>query len=268
MRFIHNEAWCWSNPAATTQTGAVWVLPRKDYEAVIREIIELSPSWETQDLRNNARLAFFADFLGHESREIHELAYLEIGRAPYASIKALSSKWPLEQIRKLLQNPIYVEWHPLAILMLAQSGSAADQEYILGRFAALAQFGLTTNLAAWATAAIEIQEDNTVDQIEQDYFSAPSRTQEELLGVITALSEHGTNGHTHLRDRIVQSHSTLLQTYPAMASHVAKDLITWERWELADQLSRIVDNTEHTDPLNSYLVKLYLAQARNVMAGY
>ena len=78
----------------------------------------------------------------------------------------------------------------------------------------------------------------------------------------TALSEHGSNGHTHLRDRIVKSYSMLLDQHPEMASYVAKDLMTWQRWELSDQLNKILNTIKSSDPLTAYVVKLYLAQAK------
>ncbi len=42
--------------------------------------------------------------------------------------------------------------------------------------------------------------------------------------MMTALSVHGTDGHTYLRDRFVQSCATLLDHCLEMVSFVIKDL--------------------------------------------
>ena len=162
---------------------------------------------------------------------------------------------------------MYIEWHPLAILMLAHNGDASDQEYIIGKFTNLARFGLTTNLSAWTTALIEIREEGAVAEVEEKYFRSPARKREELTAVMTALSEHGSNGHTHLRDQIVQSYATLLDHHPEMAGYVARDLLTWRRWELSDQLEKILDKIKGTDPLTAYVIERYLARARGVNTG-
>lgn len=233
-------------------------------EQMVREIIRREPEWQQSGVFSTSRLAFFADYLGHRNRNLHELAYLEIGRAPYGQIKQLDTVWSLDQIRALLRDPLYVEWHPLAILMLAHKGDARDREHIVGKFASYARAGLSTNLAAWATALIEIHEKEAVAEIEQVYFRSTARSRKELSAVMAAMSEHGSNGHTHLRDQIVQSYSTLLDYHPEMASYVARDLMVWGRWELSDQLTRILDDVERNDPLAAQAIRLYLVQAKRI----
>lgn len=238
----------------------------EDYEQIVRDILQKAPAWQDPDTSTESRLAFFADFLGHNNRALHELAYLEVGRAPYGYIKKLSGKWPLDDIRTLLRNSMYFEWHPLAILMLAQSDEEADREYIAEKFTSLSQVGLTTNLAAWTTALIEIKEAAAVTDIENRYFQNSARNREELIAVILALSEHGSNGHTHLRDEIVDGYTTLLGSHPEMANFVANDLMKWRRWELSDQMQEILDTVEGNDPLGAFAIRMYLAQARAALA--
>ena len=254
------------------ERGVVFVLENEDdwrslgfanqeYESLVREVLRRAPTWRTHDPLDESRLAFFADYLGHENRALHELAYLELGRAPYGQIKQLGSHWSLEQVRAWLRNPAYFEWYPLAILVLAQSGDERDHDHIAGRFSSLASFGLTTNLAAWATALIEIRRQAAIDEIETSYFRSPARSKEELAAVIAALSVHGSNGHTHLVDRIVRSYATLIENHPEMASRIATDLMAWRRHDLADQMAEALQEVQDTDPLGAYAIRMYLAQS-------
>jgi ABC-type nickel/cobalt efflux system permease component RcnA len=93
--------------------------------------------------------------------------------------------------------------------------------------------GLTTNLAAWAAAAIEIEGPEAVAFIKHSYFDRPGRGQDELLEIIKALSLHGTEGRSELREQIVASYAVLLDAYPEMGSYVAKDLAAWDRTDLS-----------------------------------
>lgn len=233
----------------------------KEFENVVRKIILMSPRWKILDQFDQERLDFFAPYLGHKNRRLHELAYVEIGRAPYSAIKKLPANWSRKQIRLLLKNPVYLEWFPLAILMLAHTGTPDDQRFIRQRSMSHMHHRITVNLSAWATALIEIDGEDAVEVIEKQYFRSSNRTKAELKAVTAALSEHGNDGHIYLRDRIVQSYSALLDTYPNMANLVTQDLIKWQRWELSKKLSDILVNPEQTDPLNAYAIKLYLSRS-------
>jgi ABC-type nickel/cobalt efflux system permease component RcnA len=125
--------------------------------------------------------------------------------------------------------------------MRAYSGEA-DKRYFRESFRNAERFGLTKNLAAWAAAAIELEGAEAVSFIEQRYFQQPDRTQEELLETVKALSMHGTEGRTELRDRIVASYEVLLETYPELSGYIAKDLVAWNRSELLPQLSTVADS--------------------------
>lgn len=232
-----------------------------DYEALVRQILSQAPAWQNHDVAARERLAFFAPLLGHANRRIHELAYLEIARAPYGAIKDFSHAWSREAIRALLRNPLYLEWYPLAILMLARNGDADDRRYVRDAFMSAARVGIETNLSAWATAYVELDKEPAVAMIEALYFRNTKRSRDELTAVVTALSVHGSDGHTDLRDRIVQSYETLLDTHPRMAAYVAKDLTTWRRWELVDELGALLEAQADSDPLNAYAIRMYLAKA-------
>ncbi len=205
-----------------------------DLGPIVREILATSVAWEKEPKK---RVAFFAEQLGHGNAQVRALAHLEIARAPYSEIRNCAGILDRQEIRAFLNNMRYVEWHPLYILLLARSDNPADQALISDSFESAARFGSTLRLAAWATGLIEIQEQEAVIEIEARYFRNPSRKPEELKAVHQALSVHGTNGHVHLRDRIVASYETLLAHYPAMTPDVAKDLIAWKRTELADEIA-------------------------------
>ncbi|MEJ2322440.1 MAG: hypothetical protein P8Z31_08915, partial [Gammaproteobacteria bacterium] len=54
------------------------------YEGFVRRILGHAGTWKPMESDNLQRLAEFAPLLGHDDIRLHEAAYLEIARAPYA----------------------------------------------------------------------------------------------------------------------------------------------------------------------------------------
>ncbi|MGI9241557.1 MAG: hypothetical protein ACR2RV_12205 [Verrucomicrobiales bacterium] len=208
-----------------------------EFDPLVRDILRLAPAWQRdQPLRPR----FFSKFLGHENSQLSSLAHLEVGRASYDQIKALGDALSRDQLRSFLGNFRYIEWHSLYILLLAQSEDPRDRDFIAEKFRSARQFSLSLNLAAWATAAIEIERGGAIDTIEADYFRNPDRKADELEAVALALSVHGNSRQTDLRDRIVASYAPLIATHPSMTGKVALDLIAWKRSELAAEIASYV----------------------------
>ena len=202
---------------------------------LVRELLKAAPEWEKEPQQ---RIAFFSRFLGHESSQLSSLALLEVARAPYHEIRKLGGVLSRDQIHEFLKNMRYLEWHALYILLLAQSGDERDREHILNAFHSAARFGSTVQVAAWATAAIEIDGIEAVEFIETRYFRNPGRSAKELSEISKALSVQGTSGPPALRDRIVVSYGALIALHPGMIPQIAEDLIAWDRAEYAAEVGR------------------------------
>ena len=256
----------------------------EDYERIIREIVFKygdwednssdwggnsadweghSTYWENKNFDSRNRIAFFAPLLGHKNRRVHELAYLEVGRAPYSLIREFSQSWPAYEVRTMLKDPLKFKWFPLAILILGLNAENTDQQRIRKSFINVSEIGSSTNLAAWTTAFIEIDGETALDEIEKLYLQSAYRDLDELIAVTTAMSVHGTNGRIHLRDRIVQNYITLIDNYPAMVSYVARDLLNWEEWSLASKLRTLLNEWEEQDPVSTFSIRTYLSKAEN-----
>ncbi len=233
------------------------------FEHMVRQLLEFAPCWRSGEECRPSRLEFFAPLLAHDIPQLHRLAYLEIGRAPYASIKAHSGDWPAERIRQLLRDPAQAKRYPLAILMLAHNGDEADHRFIEDTFRSHARQSLSAHLSAWATAYIEIRGDEGVSTIEELYFHNRERNRTELAEIVRALSEHGSNGRVDLRADIARSYGVLIRQYPGLAGVVAADLTRWGRWELAGDLAELLEERS-PDPLTAYAIKTYLARASSV----
>jgi len=210
----------------------------KPYLSVARRIVVmLSDSGRPATAQQ--RWEFFLPLFGHGDSRVQQLAYLEMGRAPYQVIKRLGRIASRDDWMPMLTDPRYFEWRPLAILLLAQSEQPQDNQRVLDAFHSAHRFGITTNLAAWAAAAIEVESESTIRFIEDEYFCRAQSSAEELEAITTSLSMHGSQQVPERQDRIVAGYRVLLQHHPQFAPQVADDLHAWKRSELTDVLAAI-----------------------------
>ena len=193
------------------------------YQQVVRRILALAQEW-TGPAGVEKRCEFFQALFGHENRVLSELAYLELGRAPYQTIKRFGRSVSREDLLPFLQHRDYLEWRSLAILMLSQSSNAEDRKSIDEHFSDCCEFSLTTDLGAWTTAYIELNGDIAIERIEQEYLANPDRSEQEVRAVVAAFSLHGQEGHTHLRKQIVRSFEIARQIHPVVSEQIAKEL--------------------------------------------
>jgi len=231
-----------------------------DYERVVRRVLEHADTWIPGETDNRQRLAEFVPLLGHADTRLHETAYLEIGRAPYTEIRRIAAEVPIETVRGMLDDPMYLEWRSLAILMLAQSGRPADRVRIRKTFDDKQRLGSTFNLAAWATAYLAIEGAGGVEHVRHWYLTRPDRSREELREVVKALSV-SANAEAALREPVVAGYRVLLEVHPSLAPDVTRDLIAWRRWDFAEHMQEIRHAIARQDPLGAYALGLYLRSA-------
>jgi len=236
------------------------------YERVVRRVLEHADTWRPGETANRQRLAEFVPLLGHADSRLHETAYLEIARAPYSEIRRIASEVPIAKVRGMLDEPRYLEWRSLAILMLAQSGRAVDRERIRTTFADKQRLGSTFNLAAWATAYLAIEGTGGVEQIQRWYLTRPDRSREELGEIVKALSVFA-GAEASMREPVAAAYRALLETHPPLAPDVSRDLIAWRRWDFADQMQEIRQAIAKQDPLGAYAIGLYLRSAARAAAS-
>ena len=237
-----------------------------EYQAIVRTILSYAAEWQEPN-GNEKRGEFFSGYLLDPNRSIREQAYLEVGRLPYAQIKAASGIVPREQIRSFLADVRLVEWHSLYILMLGQSRYPDDRTYIKRHLEVAAKYHSETNLSAWVTAYVESNPDIAIDFIESTYFRDPDRTVAELTGVLEAMFvlasvDGGVQSQpAGFRYRLVESYEVLLDFHPDMAGGVVKNLTIWQRSALVDRLKEILEQKLISEPASEFATKYYLSRA-------
>jgi hypothetical protein len=239
----------------------------KPLESLVRRILMVCPTW-TGSQGGKDRIDFFVSLMESGEPRIRELAYLELGRAPYATVRQLGRALPRQAYEPMLQERRYLEWRGLAILLLAQSPSVTDRQRILDSFRSAEQNAVLTNLAAWTAAAIEVDSPTTLEYIEEEYFRSKDHSREELQAIFRAISMHGSREEPEIRERVIICYGRLLESHPEFAPEVAEDLHAWKRTDLSDALARIVEQCrEGLDPTGIGKVRRYLQSAAAAAAN-
>lgn len=206
-------------------------------------------------------------YLADGESPIRELAYLEVGRAPYDTILEADRFVPADQVRAFLANQQYIEWRSLYILLLGVDAKPHEQAAIREAMARLARFDQKLNLSAWATALIEIDGEAAIDWLETAYLGAPERDSDVVLEVVKALSVHGAREQSALRERIAGSYGTLIEVHPALAGWVASDLTSWTDWRFAAELGELRESPLVLDSSAAYAIDFYVERARSHAAN-
>ncbi|MCF6119805.1 hypothetical protein L2449_23500 [Mesorhizobium muleiense] len=229
----------------------------REYQSVMRQVAQ----WDKGSKTLAERAAFFATYLRHEDRRLAELAFLEVARAPYATLRDLKTRVARDDIYRIVNDLFHVEWHGLYILMLGMSDRPDDIAFVRGKLKTAAEYGLTISLGAYATALIEMTGADGVTQLAEEYFVEPGRSNAELLEIVKALSVQGTGGAVELRSAIIEAYGRLLAHHPELAGNVANDLSDWKVVRFVPRLREILNAGVGLDDASHFAIAMYLSSA-------
>ncbi|TIM09081.1 hypothetical protein [Mesorhizobium sp.] len=229
----------------------------REYQSVMRQVAQ----WDKSSKTLAERAVFFATYLRHEDRRLAELAFLEVARAPYATLRDLKTRVARDDIYRIVNDLFHVEWHGLYILMLGMSDRPDDIAFVRGKLKTAAKHGLTINLAAYATAFIEMTGADGLKQLAEVYFADPDRSSAELIEIVKALSVQGNGGRAELRTAIVEAYGRVLAHHPELAGYVANDLSDWKVARFVPELREILNAGIGLDEASHFAVAAYLSSA-------
>jgi hypothetical protein len=249
---------------AEDRRGGTWTflgLAGAEYQAILREAV----GWDAQSPTERAK--FFAPYLRSDDRALADLAFLEVARAPYGVIRDLKTDVTRDDLYRVINDWFRIDWHNLYILMLGMSDREDDIGFVRAKLFATARFEQTVNLAAYATAYIEMRGVDAVNWLAGEYLSGLPHSDAELIEVLKALSTQGNSGRDDLRPAILDAYDRLLTHRPALAGYVANDLSGWRIARFVPQMNEILKAETGLDEASRLAVAAYLAVAIQPAAG-
>ena len=232
-----------------------------EYRALVNRILALKDSWRA-DRTGRARFAFFEALHDHQDPAIRELALSELARAPYRLVRSMTPRLTLAEIARALRDWTMIPWAPTYILLLGRSADPAAHALVRETVQAGATLGAQSNLAAWATALVEIDGEHGIDILTRNYARVPERNAEELQEIVTALGVHAKDGNPTLSSVIVARFYDLARARPEVAPAIANQLASLNDWSQGDYFKKLLDSERRWSPAESFMLTVYVGTAR------
>ncbi|MGF1611091.1 MAG: hypothetical protein ACFCUQ_16925 [Kiloniellales bacterium] len=232
-----------------------------EYRTLIDRILALGDFWRA-DETGQARFSFFEALYDHKVRAIRELALSELARAPYRLVRGMTPRLAVAEIVRMLRDPAMIPWAPAYVLLLGRSADPAAHVLVRETIAAFAMYGAQSNLAAWATALIEIDGVRGIDILVRHYGGVPERSAEELQEILTAFGVHAKDGDPTLRSMIVARLHDLARARVEVAPAAANHLASLNDWSQADFFQTLLESEKRWSPAESFMLTVYVRAAR------
>jgi hypothetical protein len=253
-----------AHPFALTRPEPEWLrlaYADAEYRRLVEQILALEGSWQADDT-GRARFSFFEALHDHADPAIRQLALSELARAPYRLIREIASRLTPAEVEGALRDLTMIPWAPVHILLSGRSADPKAHELVRETVRATARDGVQRNLAAWATALVEIDGVRGIDFLALKYTQAPGRSTEELREIVTAFAVHAKDGDASLRPIIISKLHDLVRTRPKLAPEIANHLVSLNDWSQADYLEQLLDSEMPWSPAEVFALNVYVGIAR------
>jgi len=210
-----------------------------------------------------ARIALVVPHLNDPEPLAAELAYAELGAAPYAALRTAKPHLDAAALRRCLADSELATHQPLFLLLLGISGNTQDAADLEKRLQAAWQAGEVANLSSMLAAGLELSGAARMAWVESNYLADRKRSTPEIKAALLALSVHGNANGVISRERVIQSYRVFMKAHPEIAGDVAPDLAAWQYWDaVPDYLALMKSKVRQQYPSRLAMLD-YLRQSPN-----
>ena len=213
-----------------------------------------------------ARVALVVPHLNDPEPLAVELAYAELGAAPYAALRTAKPLLDTAALRQCLVAPELAKHHPICWLLLGIAGNVQDAATLEERLQAAWQSGDTLNLSSMLAANLELSGAARVAWIESNYLADPKRSTPEIQAALLALSVHGNADGIIPRERVIQAYRVFMKAHPESAGDVATDLAAWQYWDAVPEYLALMKSGVRQQYPSRLAMLVYLQQSPNARA--
>ena len=222
---------------------------RRDFLEDLRTFGRL---WAYGETDNPDRVLFFARYIGHSDHVLHNMALVEIGRAPYALVRPLSDRVPASLILQEFSNINRFAYRSAAIRLLGLQSDPQARSFVRARYVRSLESG-GLNSFEWALAGIEADQSTAISAIGAA-LQDPGKTKEHKKALIRALAEAGTL-QSEFKPKIVQFFSAALENDPEFLVQIAVATRNWGETALHQQFEALAA-LEETDLATQFVLNM------------
>lgn len=221
---------------------------------------------ELTDVQWRERLALVVPYLEHPDPLVAEIAYGEVSRAPYATMRSLKPRLDASQIAGWIDDPKLAARRSAYTLLLGIAGGPDDAARLELGMEKAWRSGEAVDLAAMLAADLELRGPRGVDRIEQRYFADRDRTMPEIEAALLALSVHGGTAGAISRERVIAAYRFFIRERKPMAGFVAQELADWGYWDATSDYAALLKSDAIKDPAAHFAVVNYLQRSPRAAA--
>lgn len=213
-------------------------------------LIRAASQKRTKSLTNHdweGRVSVFLSDLISSEPLIRSTAHAELSRAPYQAIKSQGSRIKTELLLRLIDTPHPTDNRSLIILLLGISGDATARAWINHQINRNIQNKSSADLAALMTAKIEIEKEEALSLIDEQYIKTSIKNPDEVHAVQIALSIQGQAASAIDRRSLSEAYLKLVTKYPELVGYAASDFQNWGYWDLAPVIQNLAENNDLDD---------------------
>jgi hypothetical protein len=216
---------------------------------------------ELTDSDWRGRLAIVVPYLENPEPLAAEIAYGEVGRAPYGALRSVKPRLEAGKIASWIEEPKLATRRSSYTLLLGIAGNSNDAVIIEQRVDMAWKSRDATNLAAMLAADLELRGPSRLDWIDQMYFADRNRTLAEIEAALLALSVQGGANGAVPRDRVIQAYRSFMSERKLMAGFVAQELADWGYWDATTEYVALLKSDAVKDPGSHFAIVNYLQRS-------
>jgi hypothetical protein len=207
-----------------------------------------------------ARRDAFGSLITSPDPAISRMAMIEFATLPYGVFRTSTARIDRAVVARMVSDPLWTEWAPVAILLLGLSDDPADRAFIRRAATLAAETGRTTHLAAWITALLEDEGETALAWLSDTWLADPDHPDEVLREIGLALASHA--GREDATGAAIRSAADrLAAARPPVAAALAQTMADRGDWTLAPEAARWLAEGRITSPADAFLLTHYVLAA-------
>jgi len=205
------------------------------------------------------RIGLITPYLENGDPLVAEIAFGELSRAPYESLRGLKSGIDAGKVRRWINDPALEARYDAYLLLLGVAGGPDDAAMLEQRLAAARSGQNASHVAAMLAADLELRGAARMAWIEENYLLDHGRSLPEIEAALLALNVHGgTNGGAVARQRVVDAYRRFIRERKPMAGFVATYLGDWKAWDAVPDYIEVLRSNAVADPAEQFAIVVYL----------
>jgi hypothetical protein len=232
-----------------------------DYAAWLRKLSATKPTAQMSDAEWEVQASIVLPYLESPEPLVAELAYGELARAPYSTLRSLKAHLDVQTLRQWTADPKLAMRQSLYTLLLGVGGDSADAGRIEQRLNAAWNAKDATNVGPMLAADLELRGPARMEWVDAKYMNDRDRTIQELEAVLLALSVQGGASATIPRERVIESYRLFIEVHKPLAGYVAQDLAAWNYWDAAPAYIALMRSDVAQNPASRFAMWSYLKQS-------